>query len=245
MKSLLLAGAALAATIAAASAAAAADLARPIFKAPPAAAPAAGWTGFYLGVNAGYGTGRNPTCIGEYSPFPTVNNFSTTKLSPAGFIGGGQVGYKWQWTPSWVVGVETDFQGSLQKDTSCSFVCFSDQINTSQKLTWFGTTRGVLGWAQGSHLWYVTGGLAYGKVRSESEEFEVDLESPPNGAVVTSGRALAIKTGWTVGGGVETRLWNSNWSAKLEYLYMDLGRTSYDLIATALSPDAGAIAERV
>jgi outer membrane immunogenic protein len=46
------------------------------------------------------------------------------------------------------------------------------------------------------------------------------------------GSSSATKSGWTVGGGAETRLWNSNWSAKLEYLSMDLGHTSYDFLVT-------------
>jgi outer membrane immunogenic protein len=78
----------------------AADLPRPAYKAPAAAAPLADTlTGFYVGGNFGYGLGRNPTDIGLYAPFPAVLNDESTKLSPAGVLGGGQVGYKWQWAP--------------------------------------------------------------------------------------------------------------------------------------------------
>jgi outer membrane immunogenic protein len=220
------------------AAASAADLPRQAYKAPAAAAPVTdNWTGFYVGGNVGYGVGRNPTEIGEFVPFPTVFNFSSTKLSPAGVLGGGQIGYKWQWMPSWVLGVETDFQGTAQKDSSCTFECFATGIETRQKLNWFGTARGMIGWATGNDLWYFTGGYAYGKVESDGDFFRSDL-----GGVVAAGASSATKTGWTVGGGVETRLWNSNWSAKLEYLYMDLGHTSYDLLASNIpnvSPPPG------
>jgi outer membrane immunogenic protein len=224
MKNLLLVGVAFSVMSAAASAA---DLPRAAYKAPATVAPVTdNWTGFYLGGNVGYGIGRNPTDIGEYSPFPTVFNFSSTKLSPAGVLGGGQIGYKWQWMPSWVLGVETDFQGADQKDSSCTFECFGEGIDTRQKLNWFGTARGIIGWAAGSDLWYFTGGYAYGKVESDGDFF-----ANPAG-VLAAGSLSATKSGWTVGGGVETRLWNSNWSTKLEYLYMDLGHTSYDLMST-------------
>jgi outer membrane immunogenic protein len=211
------------------SAASAADLANAAYKAPVAATPLTDhWTGFYVGGNFGYSVGRDPTEIGGYAPFPNVTNFSSTKLSPAGVLGGGQVGYKWQWTPSWVLGVEADFQGATQKDWSCTLECgVGVGISTNQKLNWFGTARGIIGWATGSELWYFTGGYAYGKVESDGDFFRSDL-----GGVVAAGNSSATKDGWTVGGGVESRLWNSNWSARLEYLYMDLGHTSYDLIAT-------------
>jgi len=223
MRKLLLVSVALSVMSAAASAA---DLPRPAYKAPAAAAPVTdNWTGFYLGGNVGYGIGRNPTEIGEYAPFPTALNFSSTKLSPAGVLGGGQIGYKWQWMPSWVLGVETDFQGAAQKDSSCTLECFVEGIDTRQKLNWFGTARGIIGWATANDLWYFTGGYAYGKAQRDGD---IQVRQ----GVFAAGSLSATKSGWTVGGGVETRLWNSNWSAKLEYLYMDLGHTSYDLMTT-------------
>src|SRR5262249_47591072 len=78
------------------------------------------------------------------------------------------------------------------------------------------------------------GGYAYGKVQSDGDEFVVGQPG-----LFATGSSSALRNGWTVGGGVETRLWNSNWSAKLEYLYMDLGHISYDLLTTNLSPLPG------
>jgi outer membrane immunogenic protein len=212
------------------AAASAADLPKPAYKGPAAAAPVASdWTGFYVGGNFGYGVGRNPTSINDTDP---GDNISSVKLSPAGVLGGGQIGYKWQWMPSWLLGAEADFQGAAQKDSSCTFICAKEGIDSSQKLNWFGTARGIFGWASGSNLWYFTGGYAYGKVESDGDSFDGRV-------LVSTGSSSAIKSGWTVGSGLESRLWNSNWSAKLEYLYMDLGHTSYDLIATAANPPAG------
>ena len=202
-------------------------------KAPPPPGPVAyAWTGLYVGGNLGYGVGRNPTDISEY-PAP-LTNLSSTKLLPAGVIGGGQIGYRWQWAPAWVIGVETDFQGAGQNDRACTLDCLPIElsaINTEQKLKWFGTVRGVLGWAHGSQLWYLTGGYAYGKVTNDS----TFVAGPPP-TLTGLGAASSTKDGWTAGAGVETRLWNSNWSAKFEYLYMDLGGQSYDVLPINPAP---------
>jgi outer membrane immunogenic protein len=101
-------------------------------------------------------------------------------------LGGVQAGYNWQVTnyqvTNYLVGVETDFQGSAQKDTATSagvfslpiFFFFGAQVpspvivaNTTQ-LDWFGTARGRLGVVNGGWLVYATGGLAYGDVKSSS-----------------------------------------------------------------------------
>lgn len=72
------------------------------------------WSGFYIGVNAGGSIGRVPTQT-------SVDNIiiGAFNISPAGFIGGGQIGYNYQITPHLLVGVEGDLQGASQKDLSC------------------------------------------------------------------------------------------------------------------------------
>src|SRR5262249_22490897 len=107
-------------------------------------------------------------------------------LSPDGVIGGGQIGYNWQFSPIWVVGIEADIQGSAQKDTRTCVLPCGTGINTvptvvgalfpvnfttysiEQKLQWFGTVRGRLGYTNGPALFYVTGGLAYGEVQTNA-----------------------------------------------------------------------------
>ena len=86
-----------------------------------------------------------------------------------------------------------------------------------QKIKWFGTARGRLGYATGPALFYLTGGLAYGNVKTTLTELA--------GGTITSASVSDSNIGWTVGGGAEAALWG-NWTAKTEYLYMDLGSTT-------------------
>jgi outer membrane immunogenic protein len=147
--------------------------------------------------------------------------------TPAGKIGGVQAGYRFQ--RDWlVIGAETDFQWSGRKDSSC-VDCFVTGLFYDDKLDWFGTVRGIAGVAQNDWLWYVTGGYAYGRIAVNVNTPMTGLAQHPIGPaspILASSRST--KGGWTVGAGVETRLWASNWSAKLEYLYMDLGDVSFD-----------------
>ena len=184
-----------------ASAASAADLPvkAPVY-APP---PVWSWTGFYLGVNAGGSIGRDPTTLNT----PTENLGSAT-LSPAGFIGGGQLGYNYQFAPNWVAGIEGDFQGASQKDSACFLT--NCEFSVDQKVEWFATLRARVGYTNGDWLWYVTGGGAWAQIQNDF--------AFSGGA----GSASFDQSGWVIGGGVETHL-TGGWTAKLEYLYMDLG----------------------
>jgi outer membrane immunogenic protein len=128
----LLAGVALAALIA--GPAAAADLSYPA----PAQtayipAPVFTWTGFYIGVNAGYGWGT-----ADWSP------------DTDGFAGGIQAGYNWQGAGPLVLGVEADLQ-------------YSGISSDVYEQDYFGTVRARVGFAFDQFLLYGTGGLAYGK----------------------------------------------------------------------------------
>ncbi len=194
--------------------ASAADLPRkaPVYTPP---APVWTWTGFYIGVNAGGGVGRDPTTQMDATTGRAVGSFS---MSPAGFIGGGQIGYNYQFAPNWLIGVEGDVQGASQKDTSCVGAGCTDPGNASyftaeQKLKWFATARARFGYTNGDWLWYVTGGGAWGEVHNDFRVF-----TPADAA----GSADFNQSGWVVGGGVETHL-GGGWTAKLEYLYLDLG----------------------
>jgi outer membrane immunogenic protein len=124
---------------------------------------------------------------------------------PSGFTGGIQGGYNWQ-TGAFVFGGETDVQLSNADDTFAAW-----------KFTnpWFGTTRARAGIALNNILFYGTGGFAYGGLRAES-------------AGVTEARTLY---GWAAGLGLEVGF-TPNWSAKAEYLYVDLGDRNYVLTAT-------------
>jgi outer membrane immunogenic protein len=190
----------------------AADLSRPLPMLP--AVPAlAGWSGFYLGLNAGgaLANGRS-----DFSTGGIVFASATNSLS--GALGGVQAGYNWQTGPM-VLGVETDFQftslkGSL--DAPCSGgVCGVPLTATyTQKVPWFGTVRGRVGYASMGWLLYVTGGYTY--ARLDNDAFAAA------GATSATFSLHETRSGWNVGGGAEVAL-APGWSAKVEYLYLDLG----------------------
>ena len=170
---------------------------------------AANWTGWYLGGNIGSGTGRSPTTLSAVGFVP--DQFS---LNPDGVIGGGQVGYNWQ-SGSWVYGIETDIQASSQRDNKTVVALGSAAYDS--KLPWMGTVRGRLGYSVGQSLFYVTGGYAYGSVKTK---------------INTAGGQVAnyskTQDGYAVGAGIETPfkllgLFGPNWTSKTEYLYVDLG----------------------
>jgi outer membrane immunogenic protein len=121
---------------------------------------------------------------------------------PSGMAGGVQLGYNWQ-NGQFVFGGETDLQVSGADDTFAPFK-FSNP--------WFGTLRGRAGYAFNNVLLYGTLGLAYGNVRAET-------------AFLSEDRTHA---GWTAGAGVEVGL-NRVWSARAEYLYMDLSDRLYTI----------------
>ncbi|QUS40343.1 porin family protein [Tardiphaga alba] len=224
MKTILLTTTAILLGIASASAA---DLAaRPYTKA-PVMAPTWNWSGFYFGGNVGYGIAHNETAQGIFAGTPpTVLLGATTgPVASDGVIGGVQIGWNTMFAPSWLFGIEADIQGADVKGSQrfVSGVLFTpgDFAAVESRLNWFGTVRGRLGWtATPETLLYVTGGLAYGEVETRnSSSFAIG-----GGVLETAAASLkSTKTGWTVGGGIETRLWNSNWTAKAEYLYVDLG----------------------
>jgi len=181
--------------------------------------PIANWSGFYIGGNGGGGTGLNR------SSQDVAGAASKFNLSPDGYIAGAQIGYNWQ-AANWVYGLEADVQGSsLQDNRVCILGCTTASFASyDQKLQWFGTVRGRVGYSLGSTLFYGTGGLAYGDVKTRIQE--------NNGGLLTSDQTFSkTKTGYTVGGGIESPfefmgMFGKNWTAKTEYLYVDLGRTT-------------------
>jgi len=207
-----------------ASAANAADMGRPIPYQPPAMVAAPNWTGFYLGVNAGGGFGQDRIGFGV-TGFPA---FATIDNAMSGFVGGGQIGYNWQFN-SIVAGVEADFQGSTVKGTltaPCApAVCvpFGLSAAYSQSVPWFGTARARIGYAQDSWMIYATGGYAYAAVDTNA--------TATAGPFAANFNSESIRSGWTLGGGVEVGL-AARWSVKAEYLYVDLGtqRTTWSAV---------------
>jgi outer membrane immunogenic protein len=226
----------------------AADLPPRSYAKAPVVAPVTNWSGLYVGGNLGYGWGSGNTDV-SFLPSPAEFEFNNTTLGArsSGVIGGAQLGYNWQ-IGSVVTGLEADIQGSGIKGSARApaiptFVPdfpLESSLSSEHKLSWFGTVRGRLGVTVTPELLlYGTGGLAYGRVDASANWF---LSQEEDGGEHFQAQAPAsvskTKIGWTAGAGAEW-MFARNWSAKLEYLYVDLGSESAIGDETANFPDAG------
>jgi outer membrane immunogenic protein len=228
--------------------------------------PAPSWTGFYIGgqVGGGWGnrtvgyTGDDPastTFINGTVPFPGNQPVFPHSFGVSGVTGGIEAGYNWQVSPNWVVGVEADFSGSDIKGSGSSTSVlaavapapFTQTVSADQKIEWWGTVRGRLGWlATRDLLLFGTAGFAYGKT-STSDSYLFSGSGGTFGVTIPgssfnctainttcfAGTNSTVQTGWTAGGGAEWR-WSSNWTVKAEYLYVNLGRGSVRAVANTL-----------
>lgn len=217
MKKIALAAAALSALLT--GAASAADLAaRPYTKAPPMAAAVYNWTGFYLGADVGYGWGRSTGTLATAAGLSPVNY----SLDPSGVIGGGFIGYNFQFT-NVVLGVEADWQASdLNQGGNFVLAAPLTTYTIRTKVNDYGSVRGRLGLAFDRWMIFGTGGFAWGSWDT-SYAF---AGTPP---FVTAG--VSSHAGWTAGAGVEYAF-AENWLARVEYRYTDLGRASFVSAAT-------------
>jgi outer membrane immunogenic protein len=219
-------------------------------KAPPAPAPSY-WTGFYVGVNAGYAdeqstftTAANGTPDAALGVVPGVSGglaaLSSGRITTnngMGFIGGGQVGYNLQLSPLWLVGLEADIQGktgSSNGSVAAGQVVVGVPVTSTQTVSastdWLGTVRGRFGIVlTPTWLVYFTGGLAYGGNNASSTL----AQSGTNGFVGTGAGSLSTtRIGGTFGAGLEW-MFARNWSAKAEYLFYDLGTANFSYPATS------------
>jgi len=175
-----------------------------------AASMAALWTSSAAAADLGYGqpyTVNQPLNMYSWAgPYLGGNigwnwgAVDNNPTKPSGFEGGAQAGYNWQTGP-WVFGIEGDIQGTGASDTFAPWK-FSNP--------WFGTVRGRAGYALNNVLFYGTGGLAFGELTGQTFGLS---ESHTN-------------AGWTLGVGAEVGL-ARNWSAKVEYLYVDLNDSNF------------------
>jgi outer membrane immunogenic protein len=127
--------------------------------------------------------------------------FSGTSHTISGGLAGATLGYNWQMGQA-VFGIEGDIDWTnIRGSAACGLTSCETRNH------WLGTVRGRLGYAFDRFMPYVTGGLAVG-----------DIDHTITGV----GSSRETKAGWTLGGGIEAAIAN-NWTAKLEYLYVDLG----------------------
>jgi outer membrane immunogenic protein len=205
MKRLVLAGIGALAVITGLGSANAADIARrhampakaPMYEAPY------NWTGFYVGINGGGGFGRS-----SWDAFGT--GFDTS-----GALVGGTIGYNYQMGQV-VFGLEGDGDWSNVRGSG---VCGGR--GCERRKSWLATARGRLGYSFGRVMPYVTGGGAFGDIKSSLAGF---------------GSQTTTRAGWTLGGGGEVAI-AGPWSAKIEYLYVDLGKANCDAVACGVPTD--------
>jgi len=220
-------------------------------KAPRVAAVIYNWTGFYIAGNVGYSWGRANS---ELTGSSRVQVFRTAgpdlvfdsgtlastlseRANVNGWLGGAQAGYNVQ-SSNWVYGLEADFQWTGQRGELAQSIAIPAfaipgdgvlpaqviSLSESYRLRWFGTVRGRLGiLASERLLLYGTGGLAYGQL-----DTTFGASSSLLGSIATSVRQTRL--GWTAGAGGEAAI-GDRWTAKLEYLYVDLGTFDHGSVA--------------
>ena len=212
---------------------------------PPVMVPGMDWTGLYAGAQVG----------GDFAKFPGSISVAGTPAgalaagSPAiagssiplnehvgggssSIIGGGQIGYNWQFPSNWLLGGEIDFRGTGTSTTTTlntlppgiTNFAISDNFKASQ--SWNGSARVRLGYAWGPLLPYITGGVAFGDVTLRSK-----FVPTTSGGIAFPGSSVSASdtlVGWTAGAGLEYSL-NPSWSLGAEYRYADYGNTSVSL----------------
>lgn len=177
-------------------------------KSPAMNAAVYNWTGFYVGGHVGYGDGS----LGpDTNPLPLQGVFFPHTVT--GGIGGFQVGYNHQFANRFVLGVEADatFVGPIDLPRR-RLGPFNSSID------YVGTVRGRAGYSFGTWMPYITGGFAWGHSQVRVNDAAGNVISEPG----------QYQTGWTVGAGAEFAL-SGNWTAKLEYDYVDLSRRTLGL----------------
>ena len=256
MKSLFLRAAALWVLLAGPALAADMSL-KPYYKAPPAVAPVFSWTGFYIGGNVGgawENTETDYSYVSYPAPAPPgfqdvfgpggplnvgggpavssaiVDGFIPTSLGNknAGvFTAGAQAGYNVQYNQA-VFGLEADIEWFADAVKSTSFVAppnaaaLTNNATQTAGLRWLGTVRGRLGWAADRALFYATGGLAYGQAVATSNATISDGTNTD----LFAGDGSGTRYGYAVGGGLEYAFTN-NFTGRAEYLYYNLGTSTY------------------
>jgi outer membrane immunogenic protein len=254
----------------------AADL--PSRKAAPIIAPTPPmWTGFYAGLNIGAGIGAAPNVqtngysIYQWQPgspglpfgFTAPYRTGNAVVDQSGIIGGGQIGYNYNFNQNILLGVEADFQGASISGRGASYgaIAATDQIGTTHLqhgvvstdagVAWLGTARARVGYlVTPAILVYGTGGFAYGNTYANVVTHGFHWhpgereDSRPIPVTPTWSSIDNLSVGWTAGGGGEW-MFMQNWSAKAEALYYDLGSQSvngqYSPLYNPVAPNTIAI----
>jgi outer membrane immunogenic protein len=213
----------------------------PVKAPPPILAPVDPWAGFYIGAHAGYSWGSLSGDTTQTVIVPSTPGFGTPgailysglerNANPQGALGGLQAGYNFR-SDALVYGIEADITWTDQTDTfnfSGNKFLISEDFNYQEtlaaKLKYMGTVRGRFGYVFGAFLPYVTGGFAFGDLKMSLNTILTQAFCPPCVAAF-SGTESHVLFGGTVGAGIEYAF-APRWSAKVEYLFVDLGRQTF------------------
>jgi len=198
----------------------AADL--PVPALPPPAPAIYNWTGVYVGVNGGFGDGNSNWTNGTFG--------ETGRFPISGYVIGGTIGANYQ-IGAYVFGIEGDVDWThLTGGSGSTCGAISDAVpppaGCQTQSEWLGTVRGRAGYAVNSVLIYGTGGAAFGNIQT--------------GLIPPSTFDSSTEVGWTIGAGIEVGF-APNWTAKVEYLFVDLP----DATCTTVADCGGAVGSTV
>jgi outer membrane immunogenic protein len=232
------------------------------------------WTGFYAGVDIGAIKGSNESDTFTQSPGFGAGGatvFDPTAMNSVnhwGAVGGAYAGYNWAVTPSWVIGVEGDWNkanlgntnvnsvltlGGVPVATGCTATpvppggapTTCNGVTMSDNLSWIATVRGRLGYTLGSMMLYATGGGAWMNQELSGSVVPCTTSAAlcTNTNLGTRGASIATSlssnnAGWVAGGGIELMA-TANWLVRIEYLHYAFGTGTTHSVACALC-NAGA-----
>jgi outer membrane immunogenic protein len=169
-------------------------------------APVYNWSGIYFGINGGYGFGSSDWTN-------TGTGLDSGNFDLSGGVAGGTLGFNYQ-INQFVIGAEGDFDWSGIQGSTSGGICAAAGFSCTTKNTWLGTVRGRAGFAADRVLFYGTAGGAFGEIQQ-------------TGVGLTTSNFNRF--GWTAGAGLEGAL-TDNLTARVEYLYVDLGSGSCTVV---------------
>jgi outer membrane immunogenic protein len=217
----------------------------PVYTKAPVAPPWS-WTGFYVGGEVGAklaDTTWTTTSLSDFFTQP-IDASSPRKFDPLGARAGGYFGYNWQFAQRWVTGVEFDAAWADQTETTpglpgCALPVASSCApagahaspgpgvdSSSVDMGWDASARVRLGYLVIPQvLLYGTGGVAWQQLEvsgtCQHSSTDPDCDHVLGNTLVTLTNST-VRTGWTVGGGVEANI-TGNWLVRGEYRYADFG----------------------
>jgi opacity protein-like surface antigen len=175
----------------------------PGFHTKASAATAYHWNGLYAGANFGGAL---------YEGADVTTPLGTSATNTSGVLGGLQLGYNYKFAPTWLAGIEGEFDWTSAQGKT-NFIDPAGSLSITSDHNWYSTLSGRLGYVMGPLMLYGKAGAAW-----MNADYRLEVNSGIDGATLTN----TTRTGWNVGAGLEYML-GSRWSAKLEYDYLDFG----------------------